>query len=134
MDDDGTQDWAANYKGEGGEWVAKNNGIRQKADKPAGQRVRKNKEIKFMQKDFFQQYGVSGWIFCFRKNSQCARFAQSVLYEREEVVGSLLVCDKESSVLVRWKQVMPNSITNNFVGSYKLPLGQAHVYWLSGSL
>ncbi len=39
-DDDSTQDWAADYKGEGGERAANNNGIRQKADKPAaGQRV-----------------------------------------------------------------------------------------------
>ncbi len=27
-DDDSMQDWAADYKGEGGEWVANNNGIR----------------------------------------------------------------------------------------------------------
>ena len=48
-----TQDQAADYKGEGGEWAANNNSIRQKADKPAGQRVWKNKEIEFRQKDFF---------------------------------------------------------------------------------
>jgi hypothetical protein len=30
---------------------------------PAGQRVWKNKEIELTQKDFFQQYGLSGWIF-----------------------------------------------------------------------
>ncbi len=30
------QDWVADYEGEGGERVANNNGIRQKADKPAG--------------------------------------------------------------------------------------------------
>jgi hypothetical protein len=38
-DNKGTQDWLADYKGEGGERVANNNGIRQKADKPAGQRA-----------------------------------------------------------------------------------------------
>jgi hypothetical protein len=37
-DNDGMQDWAADYEGEGGERAANNNGIRQKA-KPAGQRV-----------------------------------------------------------------------------------------------
>jgi hypothetical protein len=31
-DNNGMQDWAADYKGEGGEWAANNNGIRQKAD------------------------------------------------------------------------------------------------------
>jgi hypothetical protein len=38
---------------------------------PAGKRARKNKEIKFMQIDFFQQYGLSSWIFCSRQNTQC---------------------------------------------------------------
>jgi hypothetical protein len=38
-DNNGMQDWAGDYKGEGGEWVVNNSGIRQKADKPAGQRV-----------------------------------------------------------------------------------------------
>jgi hypothetical protein len=62
-DDDGTQDQTADYKGEGGERVANNNGIR-----PAGQRVwNKNKEIEFMQKDFFQQYGLSGSSFWSRQ-------------------------------------------------------------------
>ncbi len=37
-DNDGTQDQAADYKGEQGERAANNNGIRQKA-KPPGQRV-----------------------------------------------------------------------------------------------
>jgi hypothetical protein len=78
-DDNGTRDWAADYKWEGGEWVANNNGIRQKADKPAGQRAWKNKEVKFMQKAFFQRYGLSGWIFHSRKYSQSAFFALSVL-------------------------------------------------------
>jgi hypothetical protein len=27
-------------------------------------------EIEFTQKDFFQQYGLSGWIFCSRQNTQ----------------------------------------------------------------
>jgi hypothetical protein len=58
-DDDGTRDRAADYKGEGGEWAANNNGIR-----PAGQRIKnKNKDIEFTQKDFFQRYGLSGWSF-----------------------------------------------------------------------
>jgi hypothetical protein len=39
VDNDGMQDWAADYKGEGGERVANNNGIRHKADKPTGQRA-----------------------------------------------------------------------------------------------
>jgi hypothetical protein len=26
-------------------------------------------EIEFTQKDFFQQYGLSGWIFCSRQNT-----------------------------------------------------------------
>jgi hypothetical protein len=34
-------------------------------------------------------------------------------FERERVVGSLLVCYKDSSVLVCWKQVTPSSITKN---------------------
>ncbi len=38
-DDNGTQDRAADYKGEGGERAANKNGIRQKADEPAGQRA-----------------------------------------------------------------------------------------------
>ncbi len=38
-DDNGTQDRAAEYKGEGGERAANNSGIRQKADKPTGQRA-----------------------------------------------------------------------------------------------
>jgi hypothetical protein len=79
VDDDGTQDPAADYEGEGGERAANNNDIREKADKPAGQRAWKNKEIKFTQKDFFQQYGLSGWIFCSHKNSQCALLILSVL-------------------------------------------------------
>jgi hypothetical protein len=79
VDDNGMQDWVADYKGEGGEWAANNNSIRQKADKPSGQRARNNKETNFMQKDFFQQYGVSGWIFCSCQNSQCALLTLSVL-------------------------------------------------------
>ncbi len=47
------QDWVADYEGEEGERAANNTGIRQKADKPAGQRAWKNKEIKFTQKTFF---------------------------------------------------------------------------------
>ncbi len=38
-DDNSIQDWVANYEGEGGERAANNNGIRQKADKLAGQRA-----------------------------------------------------------------------------------------------
>jgi hypothetical protein len=40
------------------------------AVEPTGQRVWKNKEMEFMQKDFFQQYGLSGWIFCSCQNTQ----------------------------------------------------------------
>ncbi len=36
-DNDGMQDQAADYEGEGEEQAANNNGIRQKADKPVGQ-------------------------------------------------------------------------------------------------
>jgi hypothetical protein len=36
-------------------------------------------KILFTQKDFFQKYGPSGWIFCSRKNSQCALLILSVL-------------------------------------------------------
>jgi hypothetical protein len=53
-DDDDMQDQVADYKVEEGEWTANNNSIRHKADKPAGQRAWKNKEIKFTQKSFFQ--------------------------------------------------------------------------------
>ncbi len=38
-DNNGMQYWVADYKGEGGERAANNNGIRQKADKPARQRA-----------------------------------------------------------------------------------------------
>ncbi len=41
-DDNGMQDQVADYEGEGGEQVANNNGIRQKANKAAGQRAWKN--------------------------------------------------------------------------------------------
>jgi hypothetical protein len=48
-DDDSMRDQVSDYKGEGGERAANNNGIR-----PAGQRARnKNKEIEITQKDFF---------------------------------------------------------------------------------
>jgi hypothetical protein len=58
-DDDGMQGRAADYKGEGGGRAANNNGIR-----PAEQRVwNKYKQIEFTRKDFFQQYGLSGWSF-----------------------------------------------------------------------
>jgi hypothetical protein len=48
--------------------------------KPAGQRSRKNKEIKFTQNNFFQQYGLSGWIFHSRQNTQWYLLDLSVLY------------------------------------------------------
>jgi hypothetical protein len=35
-----------------------------------------------MQKDFFQQYGLSGWIFCSRQNTQWYLLDLSVLCER----------------------------------------------------
>jgi hypothetical protein len=38
VNDNSMQGQAVDYKGEGGEWAA-NNGIRQKADKPARQRA-----------------------------------------------------------------------------------------------
>jgi hypothetical protein len=54
VDNDGTRDRAAGSKGEGGEWAANNNGIRQKADKPAGQREReKIKKSSLRKKTFF---------------------------------------------------------------------------------
>ncbi len=85
VDGDGTQDRAADYEGEGGEQVANNNGIRQKADKPAGQRAWKNKELKFTQQDFFSAILSVRWIFCSRKNSQCALFGLSVLFVQGKV-------------------------------------------------
>jgi hypothetical protein len=33
-------------------------------------REREKKEIKFMQKDLIQQYGLSSWIFCSRQNTR----------------------------------------------------------------
>ncbi len=75
-DDDGMQGQTVDYKGEGGGWVANNNGIR-----PAGQRVwNKYKEIEFTQKDFFQQYGLSGWGFCSRQKQTPFLLDLSVLY------------------------------------------------------
>ncbi len=47
---------------------------------PPGRECEKNKEIRFTQKDFFQRYGLSGWIFPSRKNSQCALLILSVLF------------------------------------------------------
>ncbi len=47
---------------------------------PAGQRAWKNKEIEFTQKDFFQQFGLSGWIFCSRRNTQWYLLDSSVLF------------------------------------------------------
>ncbi len=47
---------------------------------PAGQRAWKNKEIEFTQKDFFQRYGLSGWIFCSRRNTQWYLLDLSVLF------------------------------------------------------
>jgi hypothetical protein len=41
--------------------------------------VLKNKEIKFTQKEFFQRYGLSGWIFWSRKNIQWYLLDLSVL-------------------------------------------------------
>ncbi len=61
--DDGTQDQAEDYEGEGGERAAKNNHIRQSLISLPSRECKKNKEIEYMQKDFFQQYGLSGWIF-----------------------------------------------------------------------
>ncbi len=69
VDDDGTQDWAANYKGEGGEWAAKNNGIRQKADKPARQRVRKIKKSSLRKKTFFSNTVCPFGFFAFAKTA-----------------------------------------------------------------
>jgi hypothetical protein len=33
-----------------------------------------------MQKDFFQQYGLSGWIFCSRQDTRCAVLDLSALF------------------------------------------------------
>jgi hypothetical protein len=64
----------ADYKGEGGERAANNNGIRHCWAESV-----KKKEIEFMQKDFFQQYGLSGLIFQSRGNTQCLLLDLSVL-------------------------------------------------------
>ncbi len=76
-DDNSTRDRAADYNGEGEEWAAN----KQRQDKRLISTMgREREKKKFMQKNFFQQYGLSGWIFCSHKNSQCALFALSVLY------------------------------------------------------
>jgi hypothetical protein len=36
---------------------------------PLGREREKNKEIEFTQKDFLQQYSLSGWIFCSHQNT-----------------------------------------------------------------
>jgi hypothetical protein len=54
-DDDGMQDQAADYEGEGGERAANNNGMR-----PAGQRARNKKKIK---KTFFRNLVCPGGVF-----------------------------------------------------------------------
>ncbi len=81
------EDWSRKIEwmgNEGGELAANNIGIRQKADKPAGQRVWNNIEIELTQKDFFQ-HGLSGWVFCSRKNTRydVLVFDQSYLYPFE---------------------------------------------------
>jgi hypothetical protein len=45
----------------------------------AYQLAKKEIEIKFTQEDFFQQYGLSGWIFCSRQNTQFYLLDLSVL-------------------------------------------------------
>jgi hypothetical protein len=70
LDGNDMQDWVADYEGEGGE-----QGIRARPAESV-----KNKEIEFMQKDFFQQYGLSGWNFCSRWNTQCPLWDLSVLH------------------------------------------------------
>ncbi len=66
-DDDGTRDRAADYKGEGGEQAANNNGIRLGSRAESVLSVKKNKEIEFTQKDYFQRYGLSRWSFRSRR-------------------------------------------------------------------
>jgi hypothetical protein len=90
-DDNGMQDRAADYKGEGGERAANNKGIRARWAESM-----KNKEIKFMQKDFIQQYGLSSWIFCSHQNTQCPLLDLSVLYwptlsGKANIISSCLV-------------------------------------------
>jgi hypothetical protein len=46
---------------------------------PAGQRAWKNKEIAFTQKDFFQRYGLTGWIYRSRQNTHWYLLDLSVL-------------------------------------------------------
>ncbi len=48
-DDNGTQDWAADYEGEEGEWAANNNGIRARQAKS----VNKIKKSSLRKKTFF---------------------------------------------------------------------------------
>jgi hypothetical protein len=46
------------------------------------EKIKNSSFVKFTQKEFFQQYGLCGWIFCSHKNSQCALFSLSVLFLR----------------------------------------------------
>ncbi len=72
-DDDGTQDWAADYKGEGGERVANNNRIRA----PQAERMKKYR-IQVNAKRLFK--GMRSVIFCSRRNTQCPLLDLSVIY------------------------------------------------------
>ncbi len=49
----------------------------------------KNIEIEFTHKDFFQQYGLSSWIFCPCKNTQWYLLDLSVLFV--EYVGQMQI-------------------------------------------
>jgi hypothetical protein len=96
-DDNGMQNLAADYK-------AKEKSGQQTTTALGREREKIN--IEFTQKAFFQQYGLSGWIFCSRKNSQCALFGLSVLFGMQssakstwEVVQKLLL-DKQQSTFI----------------------------------
>ncbi len=61
---------------------------------PTRQRAWKNKEIKFTQKDFFQQYGLSSWIFCSCRSTQWYLLDLSVLdSSKHEIKISIKLLD-----------------------------------------
>jgi hypothetical protein len=52
-ENNGTQDWVADYKGEGGDRAVNNNGIRHKADARQAGSIKKIKKLSLRKKTFF---------------------------------------------------------------------------------
>jgi hypothetical protein len=75
-DDDGIQDQATDYEGEGGERAGNNNALGQRSR----ERETKIKKSSLRKKDFFQQYGLSGWSFCSRQKPTILLLDLSVLF------------------------------------------------------